>query len=358
MSFERANISRMRGYRPGEQPLDADTVKLNANENPYPPSPAVVRALAETDGAALRRYPPPLADDFRRAAAALHGVAPENIIATNGGDELLRLAFATFVEPGGTAAATRPGYSLLPALAAVQDARLLEIPLEDDWSMPADFAARLGGVRLCLLANPHAPTGMLLDAGYLAGIARSLDGVLLIDEAYADFVDPRTGYDAAPLIARHDNVLILRTLSKGHSLAGLRFGYGMAAEPLIGPMLLKTRDSYNTSTVAQRLAAAALGSVEHARAGWERIRRERARLAGGLERLGFDVAPSQANFLLAAAPSGADAGELCRRLRARNVLVRHFDEPRLDDKLRITVGDARGNAALLAALGALLGDGG
>lgn len=356
MTFERPNIARMQGYKPGEQLDGGNIIKLNTNENPYPPAPAVTETLQSIDTAALRRYPPPTATLFRQAVAELHGIQPDNVIATNGGDELLRLALTTFVSPGATIVTTQPSYSLYPVLADIQGCNYQEIALNDDWSMPADFLARLeqSNASMCLLVNPHAPTGQLLSADYLESISQGFSGVLLVDEAYVDFVDEDQAYSAIELATRRDNVLLLRTLSKGYSLAGLRFGYGIGNRSLIEPMQFKTRDSYNTDLIAQQLATAAIQSQDYARDTWHRVRLERKRLQSELTRLGFTVSPSQTNFLLATAPAGSDAEALYQSLKQRQILVRHFRQPRLEDKLRISIGTPEENSQLLAALADLL----
>lgn len=358
MSYERANIGQMTGYTPGEQPAAPDAVKLNTNENPYPPAEPVMRALRETAAEELRRYPPPLADGFRRVAAEAHGLSAEQVVATNGGDELLRLAITTFVEPGRPIGVAEPSYSLYPVLAAIHGSPVVRVDLHDDWSLPEDFAERMNdqGVKLMFLVNPHAPSGRLTDADRLAAIAERLDGLLLIDEAYVDFVNPATGYSALPLLGKLDNVLILRSLSKGYSLAGLRFGYGLGPASLIEPILTKTRDSYNVDAVAQRLATAALTHRDEAAKTHDAVRSERERLAAALTDLGLACSPSQTNFILAtAAPSLAGgAGAIYRALKERNIFVRYFDQPRLRDKLRITIGTVEQNDALLTALRELI----
>ena len=218
MSYERGNVARMAGYVYGEQPDGSEIVKLNTNENPYPPSPAVAEALAGFDVANLRRYPPAAADDLRRVLASRLGIEPGNVVATNGGDEGLRLAITTFVDPGATLGLAEPSYSLYPVLAAVQDCTVAKVPLDTHWKPPPDLARRLNaaGARLTCLVNPHAPSGVLLDSATIARIATELDGVLLVDEAYVDFADPEREHDLVPLIRRHDNLLLLRTLSKGY----------------------------------------------------------------------------------------------------------------------------------------------
>jgi histidinol-phosphate aminotransferase len=358
MSFERDNIQRMQGYASGEQPEDARTIKLNTNENPYPPAPAVNRVIQDFDPVALRRYPPPTADTFRDVAAALHGVSRSNIIATRGGDELLRLIITTFVDPGRLIAMTAPTYSLYPVLAQIQDCPILQIPLQTDWSLPSNFCqqANEAGAALTLIVNPHAPTGHLLDAATIASMAAQLDSVLLIDEAYIDFVDPSLQHDCLDLVHQFDNLLFLRTLSKGYSLAGLRFGYGIGTASLITPMLEKTRDSYNLDLLSQKIATAALLDQDHARQSWQQVRLERQRLSEALLAMDLTSAPSQANFLLVNVPVtiGISAASLYLGLKQKHILVRYFDQPRLDDKLRITIGTRAENDQLLEALTQLL----
>lgn len=354
--YERDNIQRMTGYTWGEQPGSADIIKLNTNENPYPPSPAVAAALAGIDVQRLRRYPPPLANDFRDQAARLHGVERDWLIATNGGDELLRLLVTTFMEPGTPLATTAPSYSLYPVLAAVQGSATVEVPLGPGFTLPEDLAQRANaaGAGLTCVVNPHAPTGALFPTAQLDQLAAELEGLLLIDEAYVDFVDPDQGHDAVDLIRRHPNVILLRTLSKGYALAGLRFGYGMAQPHIIAPMLEKTRDSYNLDLIAQVLATAAISDQDWAQANAERVRAERRRLRDGLRELGFEVPGSQANFLFARVPTGQDALELKRALQAAGILLRHFATPGLDDRLRISIGSEQENELLLQRLGAAL----
>jgi histidinol-phosphate aminotransferase len=356
MAYERDAIQRMHGYVPGKQPANPETVKLNTNENPYPPSPAVFEALKHISADALRRYPEPMAQEFRETAAALHGVRSQQIVAANGGDELLRMAITTFVDPGRPIGVLSPSYSLYPVLAAIQDSPVVSVPATADFGVPAGFAAHMNqaGVNLTFLVNPHAPAGRLTGRDEIAAIARELNGVLLVDEAYVDFVDPALSHNLLSLLNELDNILFLRTLSKGYSLAGLRYGYGIGSESLITPLLTKTRDSYNVDAIAQRVATAALRDQAHARDTWERVLRERPRLKAGLEKLGFTIPDSQSNFLLATAPAHAVAQDLQKTLEARGLLVRYFAESRLDDCLRITIGTPEQNDRLLGELTKLL----
>ena len=360
MVYERSNIRRMAGYTWGEQPEDAGICKLNTNENPYPPAPGVAAALRGIDAADLRTYPQPTAAPLRARIAEHHKLATENALVTHGGDEALRLAITTFVEPGSPLGYADPSYSLYPVLAAIQNAPVLQAEYSEDWTLPADFAKRANaaGARLTCLVNPHAPSGRLITTDGCARLASELDGVLLLDEAYADFIDPALGYDSAALVKAHDNLLILRSFSKGYSLAGLRLGYLIGQEALIEPLLTKTRDSYNIDAISQRLGLAALDDQDHAMDTWRRVRVERLRLKEELARRGLACPHSEANFLLAHVPPNAklSAKVLYEALKARGILVRHFDTPRLGDALRISIGTPAQNRRLLEALDDLQGN--
>lgn len=379
MAYERDNITRLAAYRPGEQPQPAPghrVVKLNTNENPYPPPEVVLDAIRAVSAHALRRYPPASAQRFREVAAQIHGLAPDQVIATNGGDELLRLAFTVFsrprqadvsmvppqpdgAQPGlgqsptespGGVGVSDPTYSLYQVLAHIQDTPMTQIPLAADDALPEDFADRLNaaGCRLALLVNPHAPSGRLRSLVELERIARVFAGVLLIDEAYVDFAT----HDALPLLHPDmglENVLLLRSLSKGYSLAGLRFGYGLGHRDLIAA-LDKARDSYNTGVLSQAAAIAALEHRDAAAKTWRAVIDERGRLSEALARRGFTVMPSQSNFILAKPPLSTTASNLYQSLKTREIYVRYFDMAGLRDKLRITIGTPEENDLLLAAL--------
>jgi histidinol-phosphate aminotransferase len=352
--YEREHIRQIAGYVPGMQP-DGSAIKLNTNENPFPPSQRVMARLADVQPFMLQRYPDPGAAVFRSTAAHTHGVTPDQVVATNGGDELLRLALATFSDPGRPVGIVSPGYGLYSVLADLHQAPIADVPLTETWQLPEMTASHWNeaGAQLAFLTNPHAPSGALFPIAVVERLATSFRGVLVIDEAYVDFVDPFLGYDATTLIARCPNVLLLRTLSKGYSLAGLRLGYGLGSEQLIRPILGKTKDSYNVDAIAQLLAVAALEDQPHAQASWEMVRRERQTLSRHLQDLGFVVAPSQTNFLLASAPACGpriDAHELYARLMDRRIFVRWFDADRLRDKLRITIGTSEENAALVSLI--------
>lgn len=351
--FQRPNIQRMQGYSWGEQPLDVQTIKLNTNENPYPPSPAVTDALSAFAADSLRTYPQPTADALREQIAELHGLSKNQVVVTHAGDEALRLAVTAYVSPGGTFAGTDPSYSLYPVLAQIQDAQTFNIDLEANWSIPTDFAARASAenAQLTCLVNPHAPSGRFTHAEDLHQIARTISGVLLIDEAYADFIDPEIGYSSREFVEQHDNVLVLRTFSKGYSLAGLRLGYLLGDQELITPILEKTRDSYNVDAISQSLGIAALKDQIYARSTWKKVREQRQLLAQQLAALGWSCLASEANFLLTTPPSASIGAEaIYKTLKTENILVRYFDHPRLNDKLRISIGTEKQNQILLKNL--------
>ena len=339
----------MSGYTPGEQPSDPRVIKLNTNENPYPPSPAVAEALKQFDAEILRKYPEPSSRDLRLSIAARLGVEDREVLVTNGGDELLRLVFTTFCEPGSWVLSTEPTYSLYPVLAELQACQWKSLPLAKSFSLPNDLADEAGRLQasLVLIVNPHAPTGRLFKLEELAELAAQIPGVLLIDEAYVDFVDPDIGYKSVNLIKQHPNVLLLRTFSKGYSLAGLRLGFGLGQASLIEPMATKVRDSYNLDALAQNLGFAAWDDELYAKETTSAVRRERARLTKGLRDVGFQVPDSQANFVYAEPPDSFVASALYESLKALGILVRYFDDG--NNRLRISIGTQDQNQRLLEA---------
>jgi histidinol-phosphate aminotransferase len=364
----RDNIEKLHAYVPGEQPTWRDTahpdrpvIKLNTNENPYPPPEVVMQAIRDLPGEALRLYPPPSAKRFREAAAKAHGVKPENIIATNGGDELLRMIITAFCESSigfserGGVGVTRPTYSLYPVLAAINDSPVCEVwRTNENFGLPSNLARQWNnaGVHVGFLVNPHAPTGQLESVDALRRIAEELDGLLVVDEAYVDFAE----YDALELVKEgRDDVLLLRSLSKGYSLAGLRFGYGIAHERIVA-LLDKVRDSYNTDILSQVAATAAITHRDAFAERWELVKKERARLTTQLRQRGFVTPDSQSNFVLATPPKpGPDAKAIYEALKQRDILVRYFSHQELADRLRITIGTPEQDDALLAGIDAVLG---
>jgi len=339
----------MAGYTPGEQPKPGEQViKLNTNENPYPPSPAVFAAIGSIGADALRRYPQPMADDFRDVAARVHGVTRDQVLAGNGSDDILQIALRSYCGPGDVLASPDPTYSLYPVLAELADVRFVTVPWEPGWTLPCD-ALLATNPRAIFFANPNAPSGTCVPVEQVSALASRTDALVLVDEAYVDFAES----SCLPLLAQHENVLISRTLSKGYGLAGLRFGYALA-HPSVIEQMAKVKDSYNCDAIAIAAATAALGDQAYAREQWARVTQERARVTEALTTRGFAVIPSQGNFVLATLPRVVDAKPVYEGMKARGVLVRFFDKPGLNDKLRITIGTPDENAAMLAALDAAL----
>lgn len=345
MDYFQPHIARLSAYTPGEQINAPGVIKLNTNENPYAPSPRVASALGTVSPDMLRKYPQPLADDFRAAAADLWNVSPDMVLAGNGSDDLLRMIATAFVAPGATAAAPYPTYSLYEVLVAVQNARMEWVDWPENYALPLSELAAVGAA-VTFLANPNAPTGTTVNPGAVAELSRRVKGVLVVDEAYADFA--AAGTSCIDLVRRHRNLIVLRTFSKGYSLAGLRFGYAVADAGLIAG-LRKVKDSYNCDAISIALATAAIGDPDYLRQTVARVVAERERLAGCLRRRGWDVLDSQANFLFAR-PRDGQANRRYEALKQRNILVRYFDGRRLSDRLRITIGTPDQNDALLAAL--------
>jgi histidinol-phosphate aminotransferase len=345
--FVRPNVREMHGYTPGEQPGPGDRViKLNTNENPFAPSPRVVQAIQNVEPELLRRYPSPTAEPFRRAAAKLLGVTPEMILAGNGSDDVLTIATRTFVPPGGTLAFPEPTYSLYPVLAQIEGAECVGVPWDRDYALPIEPLVETGADAI-YLANPNAPTGTFVSPMKVEELARQFPGLILVDEAYVDFAED----DCAPLVREYQNVVITRTLSKAYALAGLRFGYAVAQEHVIGQMM-KVKDSYNTDAISILAATAAIEDQEYARGMWEKVRFERQRLSAELTHMGWPVLPSQANFILVTCPDG-NGREAYLGLKQQGILVRYFDKPGLSDKIRVTVGTMQENNALLTGIKAL-----
>jgi histidinol-phosphate aminotransferase len=345
-SLVRDSIRALDGYVPGEQPAPgARVVKLNTNENPYPPSPRVMEAIRAVPPHALQRYPRPMADEFRAAAARVLGVESDAILAGNGSDDILTIATRTFLSAGESLAYPEPTYSLYPVLASLQDARVTTVPWAEGWSLPTQ-ALVATGARAIYLANPNAPSGTAVPIAAIEELARAFKGVLLVDEAYADFADA----NCLDLVRRQPNVVVSRTMSKAYSLAGVRFGFAVAHPDLVREMA-KVKDSYNCDAISIAAATAAIEDQEYARGTWALVRAERERLTRALEGFGWRVLPSHANFVLAAVPGErGGAARVHADLKARGVLVRFFGLPGLDDKLRVTVGTPADTDALLAAL--------
>jgi histidinol-phosphate aminotransferase len=332
MQFVRPEIAAMAGYVPGEQPQEAGFIKLNTNENPYPPSPAVRTAIEEVMRRGLQKYPDPMAGAFRHRAAELLGVEPDWILCGNGSDDILTIATRTFVGQGDLLRLPYPSYVLYKTLAQIQGARSEEVPFEADWSLSPRFAAAAEGLRLVFLPNPNSPSGTFIPPETVLALAEQLPCPLLVDEAYADF-SPRNCMD---LVARCEKVLVSRSLSKSYALAGLRFGYVVAQPHWIREMV-KVKDSYNCDALSIAAATAAIDDqawLEETRA---KILATRRRLTEATRKLGFVTVDSHANFTWNVHPEHP-ARPVYEELKRRRILVRYMDYPGWGDGLRISVG--------------------
>lgn len=344
MSLICRHVEAMDGYVPGEQPHFPDMVKLNTNENPYPPSPRVGEVLAKADWKALRLYPDPVFAKVRSTIAALHGCRPEQVFVGNGSDEILSLVTRAFVESDGTIGYFDPTYSLYSVLAQIRDVKGKPFALRADMTCPtppADWSD------VFIWTNPNAPTSLMADPAQLADFARTFKGVLLIDEAYGDFAP--TDCMALATAPDNANTLVMRTLSKSFSLAGIRFGYCVGSEALIGA-LMKIKDSYNMDALAQAVGLAALEDLDWMHANRDRILATRERLTAELRKRGWDVPDSASNFIFAEPPAGQSAEALFLGLRERHIFVRYFPGPVTGNRLRITVGTDAETDRLLAVL--------
>ncbi|HIM55560.1 MAG TPA: histidinol-phosphate transaminase [Candidatus Latescibacteria bacterium] len=340
------HIARMEGYVPGEQPRQRQLVKLNTNENPYPPSPLVLERLRAACGQQLRRYPDSQSVGVRSRLADLFQIPPEQILVGNGSDELLNVALRCFAGAGDRVVVPDPTYPYYEKLIQLQDAVQVRVAFPEDFSMPPDLP--VAGARVTVIANPNSPSGTLLATESLARLAAETEGVLIIDEAYVDFA----AGGAVHLAKDSANVVVCRTMSKSFSLAGMRIGFCFGPPALIAGMG-KVKEHYNLSMLSQVAAEAALDDIATMRANADRIRGTRTDLTAGLGKLGFHVWESAANFVLARIAS-PPASALYRGLKERGVLVRYFDRSRLADCLRITVGTDEEIAVLLRELTELL----
>ena len=343
--FVRSAVLRMQGYVPGEQPAARKVIKLNTNENPYPPSPRVVAAIRAACDEPLQRYPDPRATAFRMQAAALWGVEPEWILCGNGSDDILTILTRTFIDPGEYLCTPSPTYVLYPTLTDIQGAECRQAPFESDWTLGEAFFELAQGARLVVLANPNSPSGTRLTAEQIRQAASRIPCPILIDEAYADFADE----NCVRLVRDLENVMVSRTMSKSYGLAAMRFGY-LVARPEWIEQCDKVRDSYNCDRLAAAAATAAISDQEWLQENVARVRSTRERMEAALADRGFRVTPSQANFVWCQPPADASAREVFQRLRQRGVLVRYMDFAGHGDGLRISVGDDAQIDALLAVL--------
>jgi histidinol-phosphate aminotransferase len=353
-------VQDLHPYVYGEQPKIKGLIKLNTNENPYPPSPKVLKAIQGAVDGRLRLYPNPTADKLRAKLAALHGCSPENILVGNGSDEVLALAVKAFVEPKDLAKRSRakaisqivqyftPSYSLYPVLADIHGAARNAVPLNPDFSLPTVAELKRGKqwdfhAALTLVTTPNAPGGHGYATAELEKLCRAQKGLVLLDEAYVDFAEE----NALALALKLPHVLVARTFSKAYSLCFQRVGY-IVGHPELITALHKIRDSYNVNGLGQIAAEATLDDLKYYRANFKKIIQTRERLTRDLSLLGFQVLPSQTNFILAKPPV-FPAKAWLQKLRDRKILVRWFTAPEVTEYLRITIGTAAEAEALVKA---------
>ena len=332
--FFTKRLEKLTPYTPGEQPRDMQYIKLNTNESPFPPSPAVVEA-ARTEAGRLQLYSDPTCRELTDKLASLYGVSPEQVILTNGSDEVLNFAFMAFADEDHPLVFPEITYGFYPVFAELNRIPYEEIPLKEDFSVDYRDYLNLGGKSI-VIANPNAPTGLCLTLDEIEAIVQSNpDGVVVIDEAYIDF----GGESAIPLVAKYDNLLVVQTFSKSRSMAGARLGFCIGSEQLIADLntIRYSTNPYNVNRMTEFAGVAALRENDYYMQNAKTIMENRAWTKKALEELGFFVLDSKANFLFAKSDR-IGGEELYKKLKARGVLVRHFTKERIDAFNRITIG--------------------
>ncbi|HEY3084262.1 MAG TPA: histidinol-phosphate transaminase [Candidatus Dormibacteraeota bacterium] len=345
-SVIRRALQGFQAYTPGEQPPDGEGwVKLNTNESPLPPSPKVIEAIKDAATDSLRLYPSPTARPAREAIARHFGLDVSQVTVGNGGDELIEMCFRAFAGGGDRVAYPTPTYPLLEPLCRIHEAVPSTHPTEQFAELPPSLGPDPAPLKF--IVNPNSPTGALFDAGDVEAAVAASSGVVAIDEAYVDFA-PRS---CLSLLERHDNVLLLRTFSKSYGLAGLRIGFALGSKELIETMDA-VKDSYNVDRLAIAAAVAAIEDEAHHRRLVDEVVRNRSELASQLQKLGFEIVPSAANFVFARPPK--PAAEVVAALRERKILVRHYDREPIAGWIRITIGTREQHETLLGALKEIL----
>ncbi|MFA6444549.1 MAG: histidinol-phosphate transaminase [Sterolibacterium sp.] len=346
-------VGTLTPYVPGEQPKLANLVKLNTNENPYGPSPKAIQAISGETSASLRLYPDPNADRLKQAIAGLHGLRAQQVFVGNGSDEVLAHVFLALLKHERAILFPDITYSFYPVYCQLYGIQYVAVPLSESFEIRIDdYRQANGGI---IFPNPNAPTGRLLPLAEIERLlAANSESVVVIDEAYIAFGEYKAS--AIPLIDRYPNLLVVQTLSKSHSLAGLRVGFALGHSGLI-EALERVKNSFNSyplDRLAIAGATAAIEDTEHFEQTRNAVIASRDRLIQQLAQLGFEVLPSAANFIFVRHPQ-RDAGELAKSLRDRSIIVRHFKQPRIDQFLRITIGTEEQCAVLVATLEQIIG---
>ncbi|MDP3980930.1 MAG: histidinol-phosphate transaminase [Chlamydiota bacterium] len=341
-SFFQKHIQDLSAYVPGIQPEGTDYIKLNTNENPYPPSRQVIQALKKASNATLRLYPNPSAEGLRKKIADRFGLDPDCVLIGNGSDELINLIIRSVVGPGDKVFLTYPTYILYDVLVNLQQGSKVIHSLDAQYNLTPPFAT--DGLKLAFFANPNTPTGTIFQKDILEQFCTQTEALVVIDEAYVDFAKT----DCLDFIHRFKNVLITRTFSKSYAMAGLRIGYVLGTPENIRE-LMKIKDSYNVNRLSAIAAEAAFDDYEYMLKRAQMVIRDRKFLTKQLEKLDFDVLPSEANFVFAK-HRRIDAKMIYKMLLDQHILVRHFDLPRLNEFLRISIGTHQEMVKLITAL--------
>jgi histidinol-phosphate aminotransferase len=349
MKYWNTRLKNAAEYIPGEQPQGLDEyIKLNTNENPFPPSKAVLEAIKAAANDSLKRYPDPAARSMREAYGASRGIDPENIFVGNGSDEIFTLIFRGFIEPDGTAAFAYPSYALYSTLAQMNGVKCDTVPLNKDFSYNLGLFLKKK-YDLVIIANPNNPTGTYCEVDAIRAFLQKFRGLLVVDEAYVDFY----GGSAAPLVDEFNNVIVTHSMSKSYSLAGLRIGFAVAPADIIRG-LMKIKDSYNVDMLAAAGAIAALKDKRGFSYNIEMVVSNKEYLEESLTALGFEIVPSRANFLFVRHP-GVSSSDLYERLKERKILIRHYTGPVQSDYIRISVGTMLEIKSLIRELAAITG---
>ena len=343
-------VKRTEPYVPGEQVEQKDIIKLNTNENPYPPSPKVIAAIQQEMGRSLQLYPSPTATELRETIGRQYGLSADEVFVGNGSDEVLAFSFMAVFEPGKTIRFPDVTYSFYPVYAKLFDIPYEEVPLNKDFTLPVDkYFQSEGGV---ILPNPNAPTSIYAELEHIEEIVKNNpDQVVIIDEAYIDFASK----SATELIRKYDNVLVVQTTSKSRSLAGLRVGFAMGASSLIDA-LIRIKDSFNSYTLDRLALVGAQAAFEdeaYFAETTQKIIATREKMSETLQQLDFNVLPSQANFLFASHKS-VPAEFIYNELKKEGLLVRYFNKSGIDNYLRITIGTDQQMERLVRKLKAIL----
>ena len=349
MRLVRNGIASMKGYVPGLQPDPRERyIKLNSNENPYPPSLRVKEVLRRTAYEDLRLYPDPVSLELREKLGKLLGFSSAQIICGNGSDDILRIVVQTFVEPGESLGFCEPAFPLYRVLGDIHGAKSAVMRVHEPYDQPPPIPR---GLKLFFWANPNSPVGFSYPPARIAEMARQTDGIFVVDEAYAEFADE----NALDLVGKLENVIVVRTVSKSYSLAGVRLGYAIGQEKWITEMF-KAKDPFNVTRLTQSVVAAALEDQETLRRQIAQIRETRDWFSREAKNLGYRVVPSQANFIFLQPPRKGRGSRFYEALLERKILTRYYDESGLRDGVRVTIGERKEMEAVLRVLKELLSE--